>query len=243
MNGPIDPIRRSGPARRALPAPREERSSWDGDEDVTSSCEDEHRASAASPRGFAAFAAHVMGQPARSAACAVGRKCSTTPIDLSRDGIFRPSRPPSQGRPAQEDQDLALQTRPSRPPGRDPRLQRRDALARVARSAAVARRARDARRRGLGQRNAQKLGEGGDTSGIDSSRWSLKARASSSASSCRPAAASTVRVRPRSASRASYQDCVEEQPRPRRWRQSCLVIGNRRRAAGASSTSPVLILT
>ncbi|MBQ1562100.1 MULTISPECIES: hypothetical protein [Caulobacter] len=64
MNGPIDPIRRSGPARRALPAPR------DGDrresqEEVVFVVEDETPSPPPEPprRGsFAAFAAHLMGQ-------------------------------------------------------------------------------------------------------------------------------------------------------------------------------------
>ncbi len=65
MNGPIDPIRRSGPARRALPAPREGDRHESEQETVFVVEED-----APPPRqdppprreGFAAFAAHVMGQ-------------------------------------------------------------------------------------------------------------------------------------------------------------------------------------
>ncbi|MGR4862483.1 hypothetical protein [Caulobacter sp. LARHSG274] len=63
MTGPIDPIRRVSPARRALPAPRDEdRSEADG-EDVTF-VRDEQQASPPPPRRgmFAAFAAHLMGQ-------------------------------------------------------------------------------------------------------------------------------------------------------------------------------------
>jgi hypothetical protein len=66
MNGPIDPIRRSGPARRALPAPRE--SDRHGtEEEVVFIVEDDAPPPRQEPpphrEGFAAFAAHVMGQP------------------------------------------------------------------------------------------------------------------------------------------------------------------------------------
>lgn len=70
MNGPIDPIRRAGAARRALPAPREtDRPETDGTtdgEDVTF-VRDEEPAPPPPPRNrgrnaFAAFAAHLMGQ-------------------------------------------------------------------------------------------------------------------------------------------------------------------------------------
>ena len=64
MNGPIDPIRRAGAARRALPAPREaDRPETDGEEDVTF-VRDEEPAPPPPPRrgAFAAFAAHLMGQ-------------------------------------------------------------------------------------------------------------------------------------------------------------------------------------
>jgi hypothetical protein len=66
MNGPIDPIRRAQAARRALPAPREsDRPEADGEEDVTF-VHDEQPAPPPQPRrggAFAAFAAHLMGQP------------------------------------------------------------------------------------------------------------------------------------------------------------------------------------
>ena len=66
MNGPIDPIRRAQAARRALPAPREsDRPEADGEEDVTF-VRDEQPAPPPPPRrggAFAAFAAHLMGQP------------------------------------------------------------------------------------------------------------------------------------------------------------------------------------
>jgi len=68
MNGPIDPIRRAQPARRALPAPREAASEsghpeTDGEEDVTF-VRDEQPAAPPPPRrgAFATFAAHLMGQ-------------------------------------------------------------------------------------------------------------------------------------------------------------------------------------
>ena len=66
MNGPIDPIRRAQAARRALPAPREsDRPEADGEEEVTF-VRDEEPAPPPPPRrggAFAAFAAHLMGQP------------------------------------------------------------------------------------------------------------------------------------------------------------------------------------
>ncbi len=64
MNGPIDPIRRAQAARRALPAPRDDRPETDGEEDVTF-VRDEEPAPSPPRRGgaFAAFAAHLMGQP------------------------------------------------------------------------------------------------------------------------------------------------------------------------------------
>lgn len=67
MNDPIDPIRRSGPARRALPAPRDgER--HESEEEVVFVVEEDvppPRKAPPQPRraGFAAFAAQVMGQP------------------------------------------------------------------------------------------------------------------------------------------------------------------------------------
>lgn len=66
MNGPIDPIRRAQAARRALPAPRDpERPEADGEEDVTYVREEEPAPPPNPRRGgaFAAFAAHLMGQP------------------------------------------------------------------------------------------------------------------------------------------------------------------------------------
>jgi hypothetical protein len=66
MNGPIDPIRRSGPARRALPAPREG-DRHETEEEVVFIVEDDAPPPRQEPpprrEGFAAFAAHVMGQP------------------------------------------------------------------------------------------------------------------------------------------------------------------------------------
>ena len=66
MNGPIDPIRRAQATRRALPAPRDaDRPEADGEEDVTF-VRDEEPAPPPPPRrggAFAAFAAHLMGQP------------------------------------------------------------------------------------------------------------------------------------------------------------------------------------
>lgn len=63
MNGPIDPIRRAQSARRALPAPRDDRPETGGEEDVTF-VRDEQPAPPPNPRrgAFAAFAAHLMGQ-------------------------------------------------------------------------------------------------------------------------------------------------------------------------------------
>lgn len=66
MNGPIDPIRRSGPARRALPAPREGDRHESEQETVFVVEEDAPPPRQEPPprrEGFAAFAAHVMGQP------------------------------------------------------------------------------------------------------------------------------------------------------------------------------------
>lgn len=64
MNGPIDPIRRPGPARRALPAPREGDRHETEEEVVFVVEEDAPPPRPEPPRreGFAAFAAHVMGQ-------------------------------------------------------------------------------------------------------------------------------------------------------------------------------------
>jgi hypothetical protein len=64
MNGPIDPIRRPGPARRALPAPREGDRHETEEEVVFVVEEDAPPPRAEPPRreGFAAFAAHLMGQ-------------------------------------------------------------------------------------------------------------------------------------------------------------------------------------
>jgi len=63
MNDPIDPIRRSGPARRALPAPRDS-DRHETDEETVFVVEDAPPPPPRPPRreGFAAFAAHVMGQ-------------------------------------------------------------------------------------------------------------------------------------------------------------------------------------
>ncbi len=63
MNDPIDPIRRSGPARRALPAPRDS-DRHESDEETVFVVEEETPPPPRPPRreGFAAFAAHVMGQ-------------------------------------------------------------------------------------------------------------------------------------------------------------------------------------
>lgn len=64
MNGPIDPIRRPGPARRALPAPREGDRHETEEEVVFVVEEDTPPPRPEPPRreGFAAFAAHIMGQ-------------------------------------------------------------------------------------------------------------------------------------------------------------------------------------
>ncbi|AZS19981.1 MULTISPECIES: hypothetical protein [unclassified Caulobacter] len=63
MSGPIDPLRRPGPTRRALPAPRDS-ARQDTDEDVVFVVEEDVQAPPTPPRreGFAAFAAHLMGQ-------------------------------------------------------------------------------------------------------------------------------------------------------------------------------------
>ena len=65
MSGPIDPLRRPGPTRRALPAPRDA-ARHDDDEDVVFVVEEDADAQPVSPpprrSGFAAFAAHLMGQ-------------------------------------------------------------------------------------------------------------------------------------------------------------------------------------
>jgi hypothetical protein len=63
MSDPIDPIRRAGPARRALPAPRDS-DRHETDEETVFVVEDEAPPPPRPPRreGFAAFAAHVMGQ-------------------------------------------------------------------------------------------------------------------------------------------------------------------------------------
>jgi len=66
MSGPIDPLRRPGPARRALPAPRDgER--HEPEEEVAFAVEEEEpppprREPRPRRNGFAAFAAHIMGQ-------------------------------------------------------------------------------------------------------------------------------------------------------------------------------------
>jgi hypothetical protein len=65
MNGPIDPIQRARAARRALPAPRDsDRPEADGDAEDVTYVRDEEPAPRPQPRkgGFAAFAAHLMGQ-------------------------------------------------------------------------------------------------------------------------------------------------------------------------------------
>ena len=65
MNGPIDPIRRSGSARRALPAPREG-DRHEGEQETVFVVEEDAPPPRQAPpprrEGFAAFAAHVMGQ-------------------------------------------------------------------------------------------------------------------------------------------------------------------------------------
>ncbi len=65
MNGPIDPLRRPGPARRALPAPRDDRRPEDEQEAVFVVEEDAPPPRQDPPRreGFAAFAAQILGQP------------------------------------------------------------------------------------------------------------------------------------------------------------------------------------
>lgn len=65
MNGPIDPIRRLGAARRALPGPREDEGHESEEETVFVAEEDAPPPRREPPprgQGFAAFAAHVMGQ-------------------------------------------------------------------------------------------------------------------------------------------------------------------------------------
>ena len=64
MSDPIDPIRRTGPARRALPAPRKGDRHETEDETVFLVEDDEPAPRPPPPRrdGFATFAAHVMGQ-------------------------------------------------------------------------------------------------------------------------------------------------------------------------------------
>jgi hypothetical protein len=64
MNGPIDPIRRPGLTRRALPAPREDTRHEDTDEVVLTAEDEDDQPPPTPPRrdGFAAFAAHLMGQ-------------------------------------------------------------------------------------------------------------------------------------------------------------------------------------
>ncbi|AVQ00744.1 hypothetical protein B7G68_02030 [Caulobacter segnis] len=64
MNGPIDPIRRLGLTRRALPGPRDDMRHGE-EEDVALTAGDEDEQPAPPPprrEGFAAFAAHLMGQ-------------------------------------------------------------------------------------------------------------------------------------------------------------------------------------
>lgn len=64
MNGPIDPIRRLGLTRRALPAPRDAGRHEDPEEVVLTVEDEDEQPAPAPPRreGFAAFAAHLMGQ-------------------------------------------------------------------------------------------------------------------------------------------------------------------------------------
>lgn len=64
MNGPIDPIRRLSLSRRALAAPRQA-DRHEAEEDVAPTADDEDERPAPTPprrEGFAAFAAHLMGQ-------------------------------------------------------------------------------------------------------------------------------------------------------------------------------------
>lgn len=64
MTGPIDPIRRLGFTRRAQAAPRDA-GRYEDDEDVVQSAQDDDGRPASPPprrEGFAAFAAHLMGQ-------------------------------------------------------------------------------------------------------------------------------------------------------------------------------------
>jgi hypothetical protein len=61
MNGPIDPLRPSGPARRALPAPRDS-DRRDADEEEVVYVREEQPAPPPRRGGFATFAAHLMGQ-------------------------------------------------------------------------------------------------------------------------------------------------------------------------------------
>ncbi len=63
MSGPIDPLRRPGPTRRALPAPQDS-ARRDSDDDLVFVVEEDAQPAPPPPRreGFAAFAAHIMGQ-------------------------------------------------------------------------------------------------------------------------------------------------------------------------------------
>lgn len=63
MSGPIDPLRRPGSTRRALPGPRDSARN-DADEDVVFVIQEDVQPPPPPPRrdGFAAFAAHIMGQ-------------------------------------------------------------------------------------------------------------------------------------------------------------------------------------
>ena len=65
MSDPIDPIRRPGPVRRALPAPRKTDRHETGDDTVFVVEDDAPPPRQEPPRrqGFAAFAAQVLGQP------------------------------------------------------------------------------------------------------------------------------------------------------------------------------------
>lgn len=64
MTGPIDPIRRLGFTRRAQSASRDFGRHEDEDDVVLSPQDEDGRPASPSPRreGFAAFAAHLMGQ-------------------------------------------------------------------------------------------------------------------------------------------------------------------------------------